>query len=551
MSSRRNFRRPLTDEELLESLENDDLDDLVPPLDNSTETDIEQSDEEDFQPLRDSLQPERKWKKNIKDRAPTPEYQRYSWEEVYFAECTTPSDVFVKLLGKAVQNITFQTNLYATQRNQRVIVTEKDILSFIGIIFFMGYHILPNVESHWSTAEDLKVELVAKTMSRNRFQSILSNLHLNDNSIIPNNNTDKLYKVRPLINSLNSTFMNYVGEQEMCVDESIIKFKGRSSIKQYNPKKPIKRGYKFWILSDMTGFVKKIEIYQGKDEEINHKFSKYTLGARVVLQMTEQDWHKNKIIYFDNYFNSIDLLERLKLEGTLACGTIRRDRKGLPNGMATDKSLKRGDFDHRTSNTGITFYKWKDNRIVTLASNFHGTETVKIKRKLKDGTITYVNGPEVVEDYNKFMGGVDYHDQLRQCYSIDRRSKKWWHRIFWGCIEITFVNAYVIYKKIRDEPKMTVLAFRREVVKGLCSKSPKFGMKLKSTNAGPTPKKRRYNYSVSDEIRLGNRGNHWPPFVERRGRCEMCSAQAIQSKPHSTCSTCGVFLCVNEKKTAL
>ncbi|KAG5899982.1 hypothetical protein JTB14_034551 [Gonioctena quinquepunctata] len=230
MSSRRNFRRPLTDEELLESLENDDLDDLVPPLDNSTETDIEQSDEEDFQPLRDSLQeieqsaqeneepeqenieaeqeeeseneeetvqePERKWKKNMKDRAPTPEYQRYSWEEVYFAECTTPSDVFVKLLGKAVQNIIFQTNLYATQRNQRVIVTEEDILSFIGINFFMGYHILPNVESYWSTAEDLKVELVAKTMSRYRFQSILSNLHLNDNSIIPNNNTDKLYKVR-------------------------------------------------------------------------------------------------------------------------------------------------------------------------------------------------------------------------------------------------------------------------------------------------------------------------------------------------------------------
>ncbi|KAG5865244.1 hypothetical protein JTB14_038007 [Gonioctena quinquepunctata] len=56
MSSRRNFRRPLTDEELLELLENDDLDYSVPPLDNSTETDIEQSDEEYFQPSRDSLQ---------------------------------------------------------------------------------------------------------------------------------------------------------------------------------------------------------------------------------------------------------------------------------------------------------------------------------------------------------------------------------------------------------------------------------------------------------------------------------------------------------------
>ncbi|KAG5880609.1 hypothetical protein JTB14_008738 [Gonioctena quinquepunctata] len=52
MSSRRNFSRPLTDEELLELLEND----LVPPLDNSSDTDIEQSDEEGFQPLRDSLQ---------------------------------------------------------------------------------------------------------------------------------------------------------------------------------------------------------------------------------------------------------------------------------------------------------------------------------------------------------------------------------------------------------------------------------------------------------------------------------------------------------------
>ncbi|KAG5863851.1 hypothetical protein JTB14_031604 [Gonioctena quinquepunctata] len=121
----------------------------------------------------------------------------------------------------------------------------------------------------------------------------------------------------------------------MCVDESIIKFKVRSSIKQYKPKKPIKRGYKFWILYNMSGFVKKNEIYQGIEEEINHKFAKYTLGARVVLQMTKKDWHKNKIIYS----NSIDI--RLNLEGTLACGTRRRDRKGLTNGMATDESLKR------------------------------------------------------------------------------------------------------------------------------------------------------------------------------------------------------------------
>ncbi|KAJ8937856.1 hypothetical protein NQ314_011684 [Rhamnusium bicolor] len=114
---------------------------------------------------------------------------------------------------------------------------------------------------------------------------------------------------------------------------------GRSSIKQYNPKKLIKRGYKFWVLYDRSRFVKKFEIYQGKTEEINNKYANYTLGARIVLQRTEQEWHKNKVIYFDNYFNDIDLLERLKLEGTLACGTIRKYRGEVPKNIASDKNL--------------------------------------------------------------------------------------------------------------------------------------------------------------------------------------------------------------------
>ncbi|KAJ8909339.1 hypothetical protein NQ315_003284 [Exocentrus adspersus] len=139
----------------------------------------------------------------------------------------------------------------------------------------------------------------------------------------------------------------------MCVDESVIKFKGRSSIKQYNPMKPIERGYKFSVLCDMSG---------------------------------------------------------LKLEGSLAWGTIRINREGLPKGMASDTSLKRGDFGHKTSNTGVTFFKWKDNKIVTLASNFYGTETVQLKRQLRDGTTSHINTPQIVEDYNKFMGGVNYHD---------------------------------------------------------------------------------------------------------------------------------------------
>lgn len=43
--------------------------------------------------------------------------------------------------------------------------------------------------------------------------------------------------------------------------------------------------------------------------------------------------------------------------------------------IAEDKSLeRRGMFDFKTSQLGITAYKWKDNQIVYLISNFHGVE---------------------------------------------------------------------------------------------------------------------------------------------------------------------------------
>jgi hypothetical protein len=92
----------------------------------------------------------------------------------------------------------------------------------------------------------------------------------------------------------------------------MIKFKGRSVLKQYLPMKPIKRGYKLWCLADQRGYIKKFQIYQGKDEELNSKFTGYGLGEKVVLELTEQDWGKGKIVYFDNFFSSVALLEKLK-----------------------------------------------------------------------------------------------------------------------------------------------------------------------------------------------------------------------------------------------
>nr|CAH7725091.1 unnamed protein product [Callosobruchus chinensis] len=42
------------------------------------------------------------------------------------------------------------------------------------------------------------------------------------------------------------------------------------------------------------------------------------------ISLTEKEWGKNRKVYFDNFFTSVYLLEKLKAEGVLACGTIQQ-----------------------------------------------------------------------------------------------------------------------------------------------------------------------------------------------------------------------------------
>ena len=95
-------------------------------------------------------------------------------------------------------------------------------------------------------------------------------LHINDNDAKTTDNKNKLYKLKPLLDSINSRFPElYKVTREVNVDESMILFKGRSSIKQYKPMKLLKKGYKIWCLGYQNGYISKFSVYQGKEEVID------------------------------------------------------------------------------------------------------------------------------------------------------------------------------------------------------------------------------------------------------------------------------------------
>lgn len=590
------YSKALTDEELLEEAEKACCELRAMAVDNNFDTDIESDEEVEFEQVvhnalvdnneeqledkdtqiekNDNQQEEdeeeeeeeevadfnRQWKKRDLDF----NLPQYNFEEGpvrdYFSESDTATDVFLTFLDSIAEDLVYQSNLYAIQRSKTLNLSKKELFVFIGINQLMGYHKLPSWKHYWSNSQDLGIPIVSNAMSRDRFDKILSNLHCNDNSKIPQDNQDKLLKIRPLIENFNKTFETvYRGTRALSVDESMVAFKGRSSIKQYNPMKPVKRGYKLWTIADQHGYILRFEVYQGKYGTINHEFGKYGLGERVVLELTKKEWGKNRIVYFDNFFSSVPLLEKLKCEQTFACGTIRTNKKYLPKNMQNnDKLMKRGDWDYRFSSQDIGVFKWRDNKIVTFISNFHGNQESSVTRKQKDGSVVELHCPEVVKDYNKYMGGVDHADRLRSCYGVSRRSKKWWHKLFWGLLDICFVNAYVVYCQLFD--KITLLEFRRNVAMGLIaaktlknkpSTSKRNSNSTLTQNLSQGPKRRKLNYSVSNDVRLTNRGGHWLTYTLKRGRCEQCSFEQTQSRPHSKCMLCNVFLCSNEKKNCM
>ncbi|CAH2109332.1 unnamed protein product [Euphydryas editha] len=135
---------------------------------------------------------------------------------------------------------------------------------------------------------------------------ILKNLHLNDNSQMPKKGEpqfDKLYKIRPLIITMNETFQSAAKNTcSQSIDECMVKFKGRSSLKQFLPNKPVKRGFKIWARCDsQTGYLFEFEIYTGnKGNE-----AETGLGESVVKDLSQKlidEKLENVHVTFDNFF---------------------------------------------------------------------------------------------------------------------------------------------------------------------------------------------------------------------------------------------------------
>lgn len=440
-----------------------------------------------------------------------------------------PLQIFEKIFDDEVFTMILQyTQTYATQKNNHDFkVTIGELKTFFGILLLTGYHTLPRERLYWSLDEDCNIPVVSKSMSRNRFQEIKKYLHLCDN-LIAVESMDKMYKVRPLADILMTKFLQWgVFHQDLSIDESMVKYFGRHPAKQFIRGKPVRFGYKNWMVTSSDGYCYAFDLYCGKSPGANPT---EPLGTRVVKQLLDKlsTNPRDHVVYFDNFFTSFDLLRDLRQVGFRATGTVREGRtKKCP--LVAVKEMKkknRADFDYRFDKVNqILFVRWLDNSVCTMGSNYDNVLPLgKVKRwSAVEKKKVDVGIPHLFQNYNKGMGGVDQADQSISLYRTAIRGKKWWWVLFTYMLDLAVANAWRLHN-LTNDTKLDQLQFRRYIARHYLRQT-------ESEILRPTA-------SIVPSLQHDGRG-HFPQKLSQQLRCVIC-----HNKARWQCKKCVKTLCI-------
>ena len=193
-------------------------------------------------------------------------------------------------------------------------------------------------------------------------------------------------------------------------------------------------------------YLHQFDIYLGRERN-----SPNCLGYDVVMKLCQDLVGEKYHVYFDNLFSSVPFMMDLMALGIYSCGTIHANKRNLPDAVKHPGKMLRGAhkcFQYGNSNLVSTV--WMDKKHVQMLST-NSRPTVILQANWKIGRETVqVNQPENVYLYNKYMNGVDRHDQLCLQYNVGCFSHKAWKCLLWFFVNAAIVNAFILYQKVSE-----------------------------------------------------------------------------------------------------
>ena len=166
------------------------------------------SDDQSKKKEKNKKEEVRKWTKKVKA---TKQEECHLLPEIQpsLNETASPIEIFSLVIGlqELLELIVEQSNLYAHQNGRNFTVTKEELKAFLGINFVMAINKLPTIAEYWRVDNLIGNDGIQNTMIRNRFCEILQNLHFADSR--KDDKTNKAFKMRPVVDHLNSKFSRY------------------------------------------------------------------------------------------------------------------------------------------------------------------------------------------------------------------------------------------------------------------------------------------------------------------------------------------------------
>jgi len=478
-------------------------------------------------------------------------------------EGITEYDVFSLILDDDFWNIIVrETNLDANLQllNKKsasncvcwVDCTLDEIKTFFALIILMGQIRKPSLNLYWSRRKILSTPFFNEIMPIARFKLISKYIRFSKRDP---DNENPLYRLQNIIDLVNKKFESiYIPRKEVSIDESIVNFKGRTTMSHYIPNKRHKRGFKIYKLCEsLTAYCSKFLIATKRNEKYNASKNKAStsaqydspedleetnnilVGESIVSILGESIFNKGYLIYTDNFFTSPNLCRSLLERNTYSIGTTRMDRKNCPMKFRDKEKMKDQDVRHASAHKILALkYQDKKKTVYFLTTYLKQLKWVNIDKGYKK-----IDRLECVHDYNQHMHGVDRHDQKLASFTIMRRHLKWYRKLFLYLLDMCILNASIVFHEYLQEKKsqfkiLQLTQFRFDLVEQILSKVVLVQYKKFAFKKNPL----RFNNDRCFLVKL-------EPTEKKKNptrKCVYCTSKKRRSETVYRCVYCNVSL---------
>ena len=367
-------------------------------------------------------------------------------------------------------NLKSEIKINKTTRAQRMgNITKEKIEKFIACIILMGIINLPEYADYWDN-NPLLENSISKIMSFSMFTTI--NQFLHPEKVEAKENQKILNSIKHIMKNSN---IYYYPSTFLTIDERMISYRGRAKNVVFEITKPVKWGFRPYVLADVqTGYSYCFKLLE--DLEDNEKGKMFGL-IKEFMGIVKNNNNKNvkHILATDGLYSSEDLLY---IDDYYFIGAIRKNRIHYNENTDIIDVVKKKNFEYFykiINGKKVVLTKYNDSKMMYVISNFvNAPEEVKRVRWDKNQEkFIEESYPNTIKLYSKYMRGVDLSNQLISYYEIDRRTYKWWKRIFFHLIDLSIINSFIIYKKYFKDSLLTQKLYRLEIVKFILAKYDK------------------------------------------------------------------------------